>query len=61
MRNFTSIYTYWAFNSKKFLKKLPTYMWPMCTHVVQLQVNYNSTKNELTVNYELAKNELKMN
>jgi hypothetical protein len=33
--NFTSIYTLWAFNSKKFFKKLLIYMWPMFTHVCQ--------------------------
>jgi len=32
MGNSTSIYTYWAPSSKKFLKKVPTYMWPMFTH-----------------------------
>jgi hypothetical protein len=33
IRNFTSIYTHWALNSRKFLKKLPTYIWPMFTYV----------------------------
>jgi hypothetical protein len=33
MENFSFIYTYWAPSSKKFLKKLPTYMWPVFTHV----------------------------
>ncbi len=40
MENSTPIYTYWVPSSKKFFKKLPTYMcpifthvWPMCTHV----------------------------
>ncbi len=33
MGNCTSIYTPWAFSSKKFFKKLPFYMWPMFTHV----------------------------
>jgi ATP adenylyltransferase/5',5'''-P-1,P-4-tetraphosphate phosphorylase II len=33
MGNSTFIYTYMAFSSRKFLKKLLTYMWPMCTHV----------------------------
>lgn len=28
MRNPTSIYIHWAFNLKKFLKKLPIHMWP---------------------------------
>jgi len=29
----TSIYTNWAPSSRKFLKKFPTYMWPMFTYV----------------------------
>jgi hypothetical protein len=29
----TFIYTPWAFKSRNFFKKLPIYMWPMCTHV----------------------------
>ncbi len=33
MCNSISIYTHWALNSKKLFKKLPTYMWPMFTHV----------------------------
>jgi hypothetical protein len=33
INNFTSIYTYWAPNSKKFIKKFIIYMWPMCTHM----------------------------
>jgi hypothetical protein len=33
MGNFISIYTTWAPNSRKFLKNLPIYMWPMFTHV----------------------------
>jgi hypothetical protein len=33
MGNFTSIYTYWTFSSKKFLKKFPTYMWSMFIHM----------------------------
>jgi hypothetical protein len=33
MENFAFIYTHWAPNSKKFLKKLPTYMWLKFTHV----------------------------
>jgi hypothetical protein len=38
----TSIYTHWAPNSKMFIKKLPTHMWPMFTHVwikTQLEMN----------------------
>ncbi len=35
MENFISIYTPWAPNSKKFIKKFPMYMWPMFTHVGQ--------------------------
>ncbi len=31
--NFISIYIHWAPNSRKLLKKLPTYMWPMYIHV----------------------------
>jgi hypothetical protein len=31
--NSTSIYTHWALNSRKLLKKLSTYMWPMSIHV----------------------------
>jgi hypothetical protein len=25
--------SYWAFTLRMFFKKLPIYMWPMCTHV----------------------------
>jgi hypothetical protein len=32
MRISISIYTYWAFKSRMFLKELSTYMWRMCTH-----------------------------
>jgi hypothetical protein len=35
MKNSISIYTPWAPSSKKFIKKLPIYMWPMFTHVGQ--------------------------
>ncbi len=31
--DFIFIYTHWAPNLKKLLKKLPTYMWPMFIHV----------------------------
>ncbi len=33
MSDFAFIYTHWALGSRKLLKKLPTYMWPMFTHV----------------------------
>jgi hypothetical protein len=33
MENFSSIYTHWAPSSRKFLKKLTIYIWPMCVHV----------------------------
>jgi hypothetical protein len=33
MGNYTFICTLWAFNSRKFLKKLSIYMWPMCINV----------------------------
>jgi hypothetical protein len=33
MGNFTFISIDWALSSRKFSKKLPTYMWPMFTHV----------------------------
>jgi hypothetical protein len=33
MGNFTSIYTYWTFSSRKFLKKISTYMWSMFIHM----------------------------
>jgi hypothetical protein len=33
MWDFTFIYTNWALSSRKFLKKLPTYMCPMFTYV----------------------------
>jgi hypothetical protein len=32
MMNSTYVYTNEAPGSKKFLKKLPIYMWPRCTH-----------------------------
>ncbi len=70
IENSTSIYTPWAPNSRKIFKKLPIYMWPMCTHVwitnelifnlkwtkTQLRVNLNLTKSELRMNYELKVN-----
>ncbi len=37
--NFISIYSHWAPGSKKFIKKHPTYMWPIFIHVYQC-VNY---------------------
>ncbi len=33
IKNSTSIYGHWAFISRIFFKKLPTYMWPMFAHV----------------------------
>ncbi len=33
MRNSTSIYTHYALNLKKVLKKIPIYMWFMFAHV----------------------------
>jgi len=38
------IYTHWAPSLKKIFKKLPIYMWPMCTHVW--------TMNELKLNWK---------
>jgi hypothetical protein len=35
MGNSTSIYTPWAPNIRKFIKKLPIYMWPMFIHMCQ--------------------------
>ncbi len=43
MKNFISIYTQWAPSSRKFLKKLPIYIWPMFAHVRPC-VNYGWTK-----------------
>jgi hypothetical protein len=43
MRNFTYIYTLWASSSRKFIKKLPIYMWPKCAHAwitSELKPNY---------------------
>ncbi len=60
MGNSTFIYVHWAFNSRKIIKKLPIYMWPMFTHV-HPRVNYEYTKIELEVNLNLTKSELKVN
>jgi hypothetical protein len=60
MGNFTSTYTNWAFSSKKFLKKLPIYMWPMCAHV-HPYVNYEWIKTQLRLNLNLIKSELRIN
>jgi len=56
MGNFTSIYTPWAPNSKKFLKNFLIYMWPMfidvrqCASMCELWMNQNSIKSELIFN-----------
>jgi hypothetical protein len=49
MGNSTFIYTYSAPSSNKFLKKLPTYTWPMC----ELWINYEWTNIQLKLNWEL--------
>jgi hypothetical protein len=58
MKNYIFIYNLWASTSKKFIKKLPIYMWPMFTHVRQ-SVNYewikDSTESELKFNYKCTK------
>jgi hypothetical protein len=50
MENSTSIYTFWAPNSKKFLKKLPIYMWPIFTHVHPCVPMYVWAMSELKLN-----------
>jgi hypothetical protein len=59
MRKSTSIYTPWVPSSRKFLKKLSIYMWPMFTHVHPC-VNYEWTKIQLRVNLNLIKSEQKL-
>ncbi len=49
MWDFTSIYTHKTHSSRTLLKKLPTYMWPMCTHVWPMFVHV-WTNNELWIN-----------
>ncbi len=52
----TSIYTHWAFNSRKFFKKNSTYIWPMFTHVqpmLELIMNYKSIISKLEMNWNL--------
>ncbi len=44
MGNSTFIYTPWELSSKKFIKELPIYKWPMFTHVW--------TMNELRLNWK---------
>jgi len=63
MDNSTSIYTYWAPSSKKFIKKLPTYMWPIfaLSAYVHPCVNHELTRSELKVNEIWTKNELWIN
>jgi hypothetical protein len=67
IKNPTSIYTLWAPSSRKFLKKLPIYMWPMyahvcpCTFMCELKLNWKWTKIQLKVNLNLIRSELKMN
>jgi hypothetical protein len=56
MWDYTSINIHWAFSSKKLFKKLPTYMWPMFTHVWPISIHV-----ELIINYELIMSELKIN
>jgi hypothetical protein len=47
--NPTSIYTHSTLSSKKFLKKLPIYMWPMFAHVRSC-VTHVWIMNELKLN-----------
>jgi hypothetical protein len=60
MGNSTSIYITCAPNSKKFLKKLIIYIWPMFVHV-RLYVNYEWTNIQLKMNLYLIKSELRIN
>jgi len=60
MKNVIPIYIHWAFGSKRFLKKLSTYMCPMFTHV-HTCVNYEWIKTQLGMNWNLTKSELKVN
>jgi hypothetical protein len=60
MGNCIFIYTHWAPNSKKIIKKIPFYMWPMFNHVRPC-VNYEWTKIQLRMNLNLTIIELKIN
>jgi len=59
--NSTFIYIPWVPNSRKFLKKLPIYMWPMCAHVRtmgELKHDWEWTKIQLKINLASIKSKL---
>jgi hypothetical protein len=52
MGNFTSIYTYWTFRSRKFLNKFPTYMWSMFIHMCPCALMCELWMNQNSINIE---------